>query len=193
VASNESKVRVRLDTRQAKGELRGFVREAGKTAGRVTGGIRNAVGRGMGAVGLGVGVGTGMQALKGATESGIGDVMSEALGPLGHRISEFFLGNLNEQARSSKTAREQTWEAYGAITAARGAIPPAAYTFFNQAKTFALETEKAKELFAAETDFHGPSMDKVLDKIMSGFETLLNKAMDYLLGKLTFGVAGGSK
>ncbi|MAH48796.1 hypothetical protein CMI37_23415 [Candidatus Pacearchaeota archaeon] len=191
MAGSESKVRVRLDTRQARGELRGFVREAGKTAGRVTGGIRSAVGRGMGVVGLGAGVGAGMQALKGATEAGVGDVMSEAFGPLGIAISKYFLNDLGEDARASRTARGVAQDAYLFNTAMTGAISPHAIALGAQAKAWYLAEEKAKTRFAMEPQFQGPSYDKVIKQLMSGVKQLLFDGMDYLYGRLT-GTGGGT-
>ena len=88
MASDEAKVKVRLDTRQAKGELRGLTREGGKTAGRVGAGIRSAMGRGLGAMGLGVGIGAAMATLKGPTQSGIVASIDQTLGPLANKAAQ---------------------------------------------------------------------------------------------------------
>ena len=93
--AQETKVKVRLDTRQAKSQLTGLVRESARSAGRLTNNIRSVVGKGLGAVGMGTAIGTGISAVRGATESGVGDVIGESLGGFGKMAEEFFLGDLN--------------------------------------------------------------------------------------------------
>jgi hypothetical protein len=182
--AQETKVKVRLDTRQAKSQLTGLVRESARSAGRLTNNIRSVVGKGLGAVGMGTAIGTGISAVRGATESGVGDVIGEALGGFGKMAEEFFLGDLNEDARASRTAREETIQAFGAIAGARGEIPPEARQFYNSIKTLRMDEERGRELFETDTQMRGPGIDKVIDRIMGGFATLVSDAMTRLIDAL---------
>ena len=182
--AQETKVKVRLDTRQAKSRLTGLVRESARSAGRLTNNIRSVVGKGLGAVGMGTAIGTGISAVRGATESGVGDVIGESLGGFGKMAEEFFLGDLNEDARASRTAREETIQAFGAIAGARGEIPPEARQFYNSIKTLRMDEERGRELFETDTQMRGPGIDKVIDRIMGGFATLVSDAMTRLIDAL---------
>ncbi len=143
----EAKVKVRLDTRQAKGDLRGLTRTAAAAGGRIGQGIRGAIGKGVGAIGLGAGIAAGVSAVRASTSSGIGDIIGESLGGIGAQINEFFLGDMDDKVRATKSAREETIQAYGAIAGRTGSIPPGARQYFEQIKSFREDEEKGRSLF----------------------------------------------
>ena len=182
--AGETKIKVRLDTRQAKSELGGLVREGARTAKKVASGIRSTVGKGLGAVGLGAGIGVGISAVTGATKTGVGDVVGESLGGIGARISEFFLGDLNEQAKATRSAREETIQAFGAIAGARGEIPPGARQFFESVKSLRVQEERGREMFEMDDRFRGPSVGDMIDRIMTKVGELISDAVDQLAAKL---------
>lgn len=183
--ADEVKIRVRLDTRQARGELDGFVREGAKTAGRVAGRLRRSVGRGLGLVGAGAAVGTGLAAVRGASASGLGDVIGEHFGALGAQIAETIFGSLDEEARATKSAREETIQAFGAIAGARGAIPPGAANWFAQVRALRVEEERGRELFERDTRFRPESdIGDLVTRIMSGIGELLSQAVGALGDRL---------
>lgn len=182
--SAETKVRVRLDTRRARTQVRSLVRDSARAAGRIAGGVRAAIGRGMGMVGAGAAVGAGIQAVRGATQSGIGDVIGEALNPIGRQISDFFLGDLNEKAKAGRAAREATIQAFGAIAGARGEIPAGAKGFFDAVAGLREQEERGRELFEMDTRFSGVKIQDLIDRILEGLNTLLSKAVDTLADKL---------
>ena len=184
MARDEAKVRVKLDTREAKGELRGLTHSARAAAGRVGAGIRRTVGRGLGAVGLGAGIGAGLAAVRGATASGFGDVIGESLGAIGAQLSRAVLGELPSDARAAKSAREDTIAAFGAIAGHTGRIPPGAKNYFDQIKALRFEQEEGRRLFEEDTKFHGPGIEKLMDRIMEGIGKLLTQAVDALAEKL---------
>ena len=182
--ADEAKVRVRLDTSQAKAELDNLTHDAAKTAGKVGSWVRGKVSRGLGLVGLGTAVGTGIAAIRGATEGGIGDVFSEALSPLGTQLERALLGDLSLDARASKAAREETIQAFGAIAGAQNRVPPEARSYFAAIKGLRMQEENGRRLFEANTDFFGPGIGDVLGRIMQGIGELLSKAVDQLADKL---------
>jgi hypothetical protein len=187
MAKQEAKVKVRLDTREAKGDLRGLSREASRTAGRVGAGLRGAVSQGMGlgrSIGIGAGIGTGLAAVKGASSSGFGDVIGEAFGGIGASLNEFFLGDVDDKARASKAAREETIQAFGAIAGHTGQIPPGATNFFNQVRSVRMEEERGRSMFEQDDRFRGPGIMSMLERIMEGIGELLSDAVDALADKL---------
>jgi len=179
---DDTKVRVTLDTRQAKSELAGFVRSAASTAGRVSGSVRSAITRGLGVVGFGGAVGAGIAAIRGPTESGASGAISEALGGIGRQVADFFLGDLNEEARASKSAREEAIQAFGAIAGARNAIPPGLGSYFDSIKSIRLQEEKGRKLIEMDDDFRGPGIGAIIDRVLAGFKQLFDEAVDRLLG-----------
>ncbi|MFZ9915936.1 MAG: hypothetical protein ACO3IB_11460 [Phycisphaerales bacterium] len=182
--AEETKVRVKLDTAQAKGELGGLTREAARTAGKVAAGIRATVGRGLGAIVLGAGIGTGLAAGRGATESGVSEVGGESLGGVGAQLADFFLGTLNEDARASKAAREETIQAFGAIAGAQNRVPPGAKAFFDSVKTLRVQEERGRELFEKDERFRGPGVVDMIDRIMKGVAEMVSAGVDQLAEKL---------
>lgn len=181
--TEETKIRVRLDTTQAKSELSTLVKESAKTSNKIYKGIRATVGAGLGAVGLGTALGAGFSAIRGATESGVGDTIGEALGGIGKQIEEFFLGNLNEEARASRAAREETIQAFGAVAGHQNRIPPGARQFFESIRSLRVQEERGRELF--EMEFRGPGIGEIVDRIMSKLGELLSDAVNALAEKLS--------
>ena len=180
------KARVRIDNRRAKGELRELVREGFRTSKKIRAGFRATVGRGLGAVGLGAGLAAGAGAFRAATESGVGDVVGEALGGVGARIAEFFLGDLDDQARAKRAAREETIQAFGAIAGQRGEIPQAARDWFDSIYTFREQEEKGRQLFERDEKFRGPGLSELISKIGSVIGEELTKAVEHLVSLLPF-------
>jgi hypothetical protein len=178
--TQETKVKVRLDTKQAKGELDGLVRRGKRSAGKITDNVRGVLGKGLGAVGLGAGIGTGISAIRSATQSGVGDIMSEQFGAYKAMAADMFFGTLNEDAKASRSAREETIQAFGAIAGARGEIPPEARQFYNSIKTLRMEEERGRELFEMDSQFRGAPIEKIIDRIMGGFGEMVSEAIGTL-------------
>jgi hypothetical protein len=162
--ADETKVKVKLDTRQAKAELGGLVRESARAAGKVASGIRSTVGRGLGAVGFGAAIGTGVSAVR------------------------FLLGDLDENARATKSAREETIQAFGAIAGGmnggKGGMPPGAQEFFTSVKSLRVQQERGREVFERGLDRVG--LGDIVTRIGSVIGTELGKAVDNLVSKIPF-------
>ena len=182
--TNTTNIKVRVDTRQAKSDVGGLVRESQRAAGKVSANIRATVGRGLGLVGFGAALGAGAQAVRGATQSGVGDVISEALGGIGAQAAEFFLGDLDETAKASRAAREETIQAFGAIAGQRGEVPPGAREFFNNVRALRLQEERGRELFERDDRMRGPGINDVVDRIMGKLGELIADAVSNLADQL---------
>ena len=188
--TDETKFRVKLDASRAKSELGSLVREGARAAGKVASGIRATVGKGIGAVGFGAAVGTGISAVRGATEGGVGDIVGESLSSLGANIAEFFLGDLNEDAKASKSAREETIQAFGAIAGSmnggKGGVPPGSFEFYTNVKSLRMQEERGREVFETNKDFHGPGIGDLVSRIGSVIGKELSNAVDYLVSLIPF-------
>ena len=186
----ETKIRVRLDTRQAKSDLNSLTREGIATAGRVGSRLRGAVGAGLnrslGAIGLGGGVGAGLAAVRGATESSFGDVIGEAFGGFGEEFErDLGLQNLGEQARASKSAREETIAAFALQAGQLGRVPPGAKAYFDQIRQIRAQEEAGRNIFEDPANgFRGPGVGEVTDRLLEGVGNLLSEAVDALANKL---------
>jgi len=182
--ADETKVKMRIDTREAKSQLRGLAREGMRTAGKVSAGLRGTVGKGLGAVGLGGAIGAGLGAVRGATQSGVADVMGEAVGGLGKRIETFFLGSLPEDARATRSAREETIQAFGAIAGQRGELPAGAKQFFDSVKTIRMDEESGRKLFETDSRFRSKGAEDMVNKIVKLVSKELANAVTALAAEL---------
>lgn len=181
----ETKVRVRLDTRQAKSEMSGLKREGERASGQLSSSLRSAVSKGFAAVGMGGAIGAGISAVRGATESGFGDIVSETFGQYGSQLADFFLGDLDEKSKAARAAREETIQAFGAITGARGgAIPPGALQFYESVRSLRLQEEQGRDVIERDERFRGPGVSDMVDRIMTKVGELLSAAVDELANKL---------
>lgn len=180
MAKDEAKVRVRLDTRLAQLALRKLKLTAKDTGKRIGSGIRRELGRGIGAVGLGGGIGLGLAAVRGATQSGFGDAIGESLGGIGAQLAEFFLGDLDEKARATKSAREETIAAFGSIAGQRGEMPAGARSYFEQIKALRMHEEKGREIFERDEKMRGPGIDEIIKKILEGLKRILKELFEWL-------------
>lgn len=185
----ETKIRVRLDTAQAKSDLNSLSREGLRAAGRVGNQLRASVstglGRTLGAVGLGGGIGAGLAAVRGATESSFGDVIGEAFGGIGFDLEQTLLGDLGEKARADKAAREETISAFGLIAGQTGRVPPGAKAYFDQIRSIRAQEEAGRKIFEDPANgFRSVSASQLIDQLLSGIGELLAKAADALAAKL---------
>lgn len=178
--ADETKVRLKLDTEQAKAEMNSLMKDATKMAGRIGSGIRSTVGKGLGYVGLGGAIGTGMAAVQSATQSGVGDIVGESLGGLGARMQEFFLGDLPQDARASKAAREETIQAFGAIAGHTGKVPPQAAQYFASVKSLRMEEEQGRHLFEKDDQYRGKGMEEIIDKICTAIGGYIKSGIERL-------------
>ena len=181
----ETRVKVRLDTGQAKADLDGLTREASRTAGRAGGRIRAAVGRGLGLVGAGAAVGAGISAVRGATESGVGDVIGEAFGGYGKQLEQFFLGNMADGAKADRSAREATIQAFAAqVGANNGVIPPGAKEYFDQVRSLHMEREEGRSAIERDERFRNTKPQDMIEQILKGLNQIVDDAVEALYQKL---------
>lgn len=188
--AEETKVKIRLDARQAKSELSGLVRESTRAAGKVASGIRATVGKGLGAVGFGAAVGTGISAVRGATESGVGDIVGETFHSFGANMEEWFFGDMSAESRAAKSAREETKEAFGAIAGSMnggaGGVPPGSFEFYTNTKSLRMQEEVGRRVFDTAEQFQGTAVKDLVTRIGDMIGKELASAVEYLVSFLPF-------
>jgi hypothetical protein len=178
MAGNDAVVKVRLDTRQASGDLRGLVQDATRTAGRVGEGVRNAVGRGLGAVGLGGGIGVGLAALRGPSQSSASDIITETLRPFGVQLEKFLFGDLSIEARAKKHAREEFKESFSFLVPEKGPIPNSLKNLYNQMVSVRERHEAGARAIDSDPFFGGGIQTKA---DMKEFAGMITDGLGYLL------------
>lgn len=164
---DEAKVRVKLDTGEAKRQMSDLVKFSGNAASR----LGSILGSGVRAAGLGAGIGIGIGAIRGPLEAGASSIIGEALGGYGAQLENWAFGDLAPEARAARAAREQTIGAYAAISA--DLIPPSAYKFHDATKAILLETEKGKARFERDGYFRGPGIDELIEKVITSIRQLV--------------------
>jgi len=180
----ETKYRVRLDTRQARGDLRGMMRDAKRTAGAVGQRIRSTVGAGMRFAGVGAAIGGGIGAIRSAASSGIGDILGETTSQLGFKLGEYVSGDLNEQARAAKSAREETIQAFALQAGTLGQVPQGAKAFFNSIRDIRETRARGEEIIRGDSSFYGPGAGDLAGKLRSGLGDALRDGFNVLKSTL---------
>ncbi len=175
MTTQDATFRLVIDTKSAEAALAGVAKAAEREATRTGKSLRASIGKGLGFVGLGGALGAGASAFRGATQSGVADVIGEALGPVGARLEEFFLGDLNNEARASRAAREEITQQFSAIAGAQGwkEVPPDVRAYYNNIKTLRDQEEKGRELFRQSSELHGPGITEIIDRVMKGIGSMV--------------------
>lgn len=181
MASDQAKVRVVIDTSQAKADLAALTKVGERSGGAIGSRIRKSIISGMG---FGVGVAAAKAALTGPTSSGIGDVFGEAFGAWGAQLDNWVFGDMGPEARASRRAREESIAGFGFQAGMAGAVPPGAKEHYNQLKSFYTNEEKGRKLFEMDKDFRSTDPGELIERIMSKVSEVLFKVADYLAEKL---------
>ncbi len=184
MATDETRVKVILEVAEAMRELDRLSEKGEKWSDNVVSKTSSGVSRGLAAVGLGGGIGMGMAAIRGATESGFSDVISEAFGGIGARLEEAVFGDQSLDSRAKRTTREEAIQAFGAIAGAQGKIPPGVKNWFDSVKSLHMNEEKGRRMFETNDDFRGAGVMELIDKLVAGFRQLFSEAVDALANKL---------
>ena len=178
----ETKYRVRIDTRGARNDLRGMVRDAKRTSGAVGQRIRSTVGAGLRFAGVGAAIGGGIGAIRATASSGIGDVLGETTSQFGFQLGEYLSGDLNEEARAAKSAREETIQAFALQAGQSGQVPPGARQFFESVRDLNLQRERGVELIRGDSNFYGPGAQELGPQLLSGISNAIRDGFNVLRG-----------
>lgn len=176
----EAKVKVRLDTGQAQGELSNLTRNVAAVGKRIGGGVAGVLGSGLRAVGLGGGIGIAMSALSGPSQNAASSVIGEAIGPLGKQLETWMFGDLAPQARADARAREATIEAFRY----QGATDASAAFFQNMRQLYTPE-EVGRQAIESDPRFYGARPEDVLERIINKMVEAVKAGASYIAGRLS--------
>lgn len=185
VNRNEAKVRVRLDTSQAKHDLSDLTRHGQAVTGRIGDGIKGAIGQGVRASGLAnAGMGTvnaGIDALGGPLQQSAQGIMGEALGGWGSSIEHAALGDMGPEARAAAMVRDQAKEIFGQVAGRLGEIPPEAHAYRKAMMPILTEREKGSAMFDRDKEFRAFGVtelgEKAATSIAEGFKSLTDSML----------------
>ena len=184
----EARVRVRIDTRQAKADLRDLGKDAAATGGRVSGGIRSALSTGLRASGVGAAAGAAFGAVRGAVSGGLGDTTEALLLPLKSLIDNAIGG---PETRADMRALNKVEETFARATTANGGVPPpGAEAFFQHVRSLTLDEEKGRA--ALRDEFGGDIAERIATRIGEKMAEVMKHAMDNFWSTAVFGGLGSS-
>lgn len=182
--SDETRIRVRLDTTQASAELSKLEKQGEKTATGVSKKIRSKVLAGLGGFGIGAATGAAVSAIQSPTSGGLSDVVSEALGGYGASLSQALLGDLPDKATAARQAREETIQAFGAIAGATGEIPPGTEQFFNAVSKIREDEATGRRMFESDSRFRGPEVTDLLKRVIEPITDAIGTGFDKLISSI---------
>lgn len=171
--TQEAKVRVRLDTANARKDLEELAKMAeGVRVPRGGGGPGSpSTGEGGGgpglwqSLGIGAGIASGAALVGSVSRSSFGDVAGEFLGPIAANLSNAIFGDKDEEARASRAAREQTIQTFGSHAQYNR---EAALNYHNQIYALNLEKEKGATAIRNDSRFYeGKSESKSLADLLA--------------------------
>lgn len=184
----ETKVRVRLDTSQAKGEMREVKREGQRTAGSISEGLSATIRRGFAMTGAGAAFAGGVGAARAAVSGGMGDAFGGAFSMLSASLNDYLLGSIDDEQRAIRSARDQTIEAFAPVAGMLNGVPPEAQQFFQAVRTLEFEKEKGRSLIMSDPAFQGAGFTDIFvqmgEHIGSAVADAISSKIDALLNKL---------
>lgn len=177
--TQEAKVRVRIDTAQAKADLQGLTQNAAAAGGRIGDSVRSAFGRGIQSINPVSGVGGATaSALRSPLQTGVSDVVGEAFGGWGVAAERFFLGDMGAEARAARSAREDTIATFGTVAGMTGRVPQAARNYFEQLTSLNMNQEKGRMMLEEQLRTMDPG--SLVDRLLKGIGEELAKAVERL-------------
>lgn len=167
---SEARVRVSLDTKRAKGDLRKLVQEGQRAGSRISGSVSGALRSGIQMAGLGAGVGAGVAAVRGAASSGAGDIASDLFGGWGRSFEHWAFGDNADQARANRVTREQMRGF--AYQIGDGPMPQPVKNIFDQINKHELRRQQGISAIEREGDFR-ISLDKIISRLTDALTTAI--------------------
>lgn len=178
----ETKVRVKVDTSQAKSQMREVKKEGERAAGGISAGLAGAVRSGFAFAGAGAAFAGGMAAVRGATQSGMGDAFGGAFTMLGQSFNDFLLGHIDDEARAIRTSREALIQTFGQTRDLAGS--EGAKRFFETNMAIELEREKARSQIMGDPAFQGAGFEELAKMFGERLAAPVIEWLDSLLAAL---------
>lgn len=177
--SKNAKVKVSLDTRQAKADLRGVTKEGQAAAEGVSKSLGGGVGRAA-VLGTVAGAGFGLaQRAAGRVTQAAGGLISEFGAPITNWLDQKLSG---PEIRSSQYAREQTKAAYAEIIGRMKdpQVTPDVRNYFENVKGLREITERGNA--AIEQELGGEAVAEAVEKITDEIKAGIDRMIDEIRG-----------
>lgn len=173
--TEKAKVKVELDTKPAKGELRKLTKEGEKSAGRVNDSLGGGLGRSA-MLGAAAGAGFGLAQRAASRVAGfMPDVISEATVGFTSGI-DAALGGV--EARAAKSVREETKSAYSEIIGRmkEPTVTPGMRSYFNNVKDLREITERGGSTIDQQLGGNvvKDAFETVTETISNGFQSIVD-------------------
>ena len=183
---SEAKVRVRIDTSQARGDMADLTKTAQGATVRVGQSIRDSVSAGLHAVGAGGAFSAAAGAFRGPTEGGISAIAGELLGPLGQSFEDWILGDLAPQARADSKLRSEVEDVWGQAIGMNRSNLDRAKAYADQRRPQLIQEEEGRKAIRSSSDFYSVKFDDVIKRLGEVMSEAAKSAAQYLLDRLPF-------
>jgi hypothetical protein len=113
-----------------------------------------------------------------STRSGLSDVFSGQINRFGQMVNDFVLGDIDDKARATNTAREETANMFAFTAGQRGQIPQEAKNYFAARQQFHESREVGMSMINADSAFAGESLGKIFEQIGKHLGNSLSDAIN---------------
>lgn len=183
---SEAKVRVRIDTSQAKGDMADLTRTAQSATVRVGQTVRDSVSSGLHAIGAGGAFGAAAGALRAPTEGGISAIAGELLGPLGQSIDNWLWGDLGPRARADKTLRDEVVNTFSQAIGMNSSNMEKAKAYAESRRPQLIQAEEGRKAILSSGKFNSIKFEDVIKQLGSVMSDAAKAGAQYLLDRLPF-------
>lgn len=173
--ANDLNLRVRLDTSVAQSDLAQLLRETENTAAKASESLSARFRAGFMSAG-GAKATAAFNEARAPTMMGVGDILSDQFSGVGQSIADYFLGDLNDEARASARAREATIASFAQVTGFRKSVPPEAIAFYNATKSRLWQEEAGREILIKDPNLRSDGFTKLIDKFLKDLEGVMTRA-----------------
>lgn len=158
--AEEVKVKVIVDTTQAKQEVDEVKREGQRAADEMKVSLSDRI-----KTGYRDHVAPTVSQITRKTSSGMSDIFSGQINRFGQLVNDFVLGDIDDKARATNSAREETANMFAFTAGQRGHIPQEAVNYFNQRQAFHEKKEIGMSMINADQTFAGEGLGKIFEQI----------------------------
>lgn len=183
---SEAKVRVRIDTSQARGDMADLTKTAQGATVRVGQSIRDSVSAGIHAIGAGGAFGSAASAFRAPTEGGISAIFGELIGPFAESAENWILGDLGVEAKANQRLQSEVLDTWGQAIGMNKSNLERAKVYADQRRPQLIQEEEGRKAIKSSTDFYSVKFDDVIKRLGEVMSSAATAAAQYLLDRLPF-------
>lgn len=183
---SEAKVRVRIDTSQARGDMADLTKTAQGATVRVGQSIRDSVSAGLHAVGAGGAFSAAAGSFRAPTEGSISAIAGELLGPLGESFDSWLWGDLGPEAKANQRLQGEVLDTWGQAIGMNKSNLERAKAYADQRRPQLIQEEEGRKAIRSSSDFYSVKFDDVIKRLGEVMSEAAKSAAQYLLDRLPF-------